>query len=1108
MKGDFSRFTYDPRRHYSRVLLQQGRVLTDADWNEQGDIAHAHHVAGLRDLIGHAGVPRDRPGFAITAHGGLRFDGNSSIEIHNLHPGHFPGDGYTVEGWIRLDGAPGPATIVRRLDRERAGEAPGGFRFGLSADGRLRFERLEIADIELDEIEDFAIDAWGDLVEDDVVVEIERIARHRIAGRRRLAPGNFHHVAAVCAAGELLLLVDGKIDHRRRAGEGARFASAPVLVGCDRIGRTQHHVVGVIDRLRLWRRALDQDEIRAAMRADRPDQVDADCLWLLDADRRHEPAHGHHRHGHHHADPAPVRAEPEIRIGAGRCYVGGVVCENDASVPYQQQPDCPGLALPDSTADPGPYLVYLDAWERAVSALEDETIRDPALGGPDTAARVQTVCQVRMVKLPADAAPAVPPRPQHGSLSVQATPGLSPDENLLYRVEIHDSGVAAGSAHTVHPGLPVIAADGARLTLARPHDDVRSWAAGQFVELVCPGVEHAILATVAAVPAAPSPGELTLELRLAAADVASLAAEPSAWRVRPIATFKWSRDNGAFAFAITSIDADGARLEVDDPNRIGDVLRPRDWVEIVDRAAVLRGRAGPLRRIATIEEGEAGVLTVGLDHAVDGPDRPARAGTPQQRSLLWRWDGMNADEPGSLGVKPVATGEAKLETTTTLDGGIAITFGAGSYDTGDYWLIPVREHLEWPQLAGGTPLALRPHGIRHRTAELAVIRFAGSTVEVDDLRRVFAPLADAAGSPPPARPEPARPGPAPPTPAPPPPMMPPDPGVVPPGCSILGPSPVPPSGWRFTGARLALRRPDPQFNVVPQYLPEAGPVRAATLAGRIFCLLADGALWALDPGLPEWEAWSRRRHLHDSHLGGGALVAFDGRLHFLGGHHRDGHRSARHRCYDPATDEWHSLAPLGAPRTALAAAVLGNLLFAVGGSVRQNGDPIAEVECYSAEEDRWTARSPLPHPTADAAAAASGGRLYMFGGNVAHLLGLMHAASADVHVYSPSADRWSSASPLAAPRSGARAIAAEDRIYVVGGERGPDDPAPVELLDPTTGRWLEAPQPDNPRLMAGVALLDGTLRLLGGIDAAGPTATIEACTVEHVLYLHEKLAGE
>ena len=35
MKSDKSRDTFHPEKHFSSVRLQQGRVLTDADWNEQ-----------------------------------------------------------------------------------------------------------------------------------------------------------------------------------------------------------------------------------------------------------------------------------------------------------------------------------------------------------------------------------------------------------------------------------------------------------------------------------------------------------------------------------------------------------------------------------------------------------------------------------------------------------------------------------------------------------------------------------------------------------------------------------------------------------------------------------------------------------------------------------------------------------------------------------------------------------------------------------------------------------------------------------------------------------------------------------------------------------------
>jgi hypothetical protein len=59
MKGDFTRFTFDPHKHYSRVLMQQGRVQLDADWNEMVE-TQLHFLRALAvDLIGPHGGSGD-----------------------------------------------------------------------------------------------------------------------------------------------------------------------------------------------------------------------------------------------------------------------------------------------------------------------------------------------------------------------------------------------------------------------------------------------------------------------------------------------------------------------------------------------------------------------------------------------------------------------------------------------------------------------------------------------------------------------------------------------------------------------------------------------------------------------------------------------------------------------------------------------------------------------------------------------------------------------------------------------------------------------------------------------------------------------------------------
>ena len=65
MRGDFTRDSFNSSKAFTRVLMQQGRVQLDADWNEQTSILLSYLQSLSRDLFGaHAG-PEDNCGFAI-----------------------------------------------------------------------------------------------------------------------------------------------------------------------------------------------------------------------------------------------------------------------------------------------------------------------------------------------------------------------------------------------------------------------------------------------------------------------------------------------------------------------------------------------------------------------------------------------------------------------------------------------------------------------------------------------------------------------------------------------------------------------------------------------------------------------------------------------------------------------------------------------------------------------------------------------------------------------------------------------------------------------------------------------------------------------------------
>jgi hypothetical protein len=90
MKGDFTRDTFDERSRFTRVLMQQGRVQLDADWNEQVS-ALLHYIQTLAaDLIGPYGGPEKNLGFEISSDKDLSND-------FFIGAGHYYVDGILCE---------------------------------------------------------------------------------------------------------------------------------------------------------------------------------------------------------------------------------------------------------------------------------------------------------------------------------------------------------------------------------------------------------------------------------------------------------------------------------------------------------------------------------------------------------------------------------------------------------------------------------------------------------------------------------------------------------------------------------------------------------------------------------------------------------------------------------------------------------------------------------------------------------------------------------------------------------------------------------------------------------------------------------------------------
>src|SRR5207248_1894613 len=136
----------------------------------------------------------------------------------------------------------------------------------------------------------------------------------------------------------------------------------------------------------------------------------------------------------------------DLTISPGRIYVEGLLCELETPATYSAQPYLPHPQFTSPSSPPsspphdtlnlpsGDYLVFLDAWQREITALDDKLIREVALGGPDTTTRLKNVWQVRLLQVGESSPPASPPTqpfdcqtsfPQFDQLTTPSTGALT-----------------------------------------------------------------------------------------------------------------------------------------------------------------------------------------------------------------------------------------------------------------------------------------------------------------------------------------------------------------------------------------------------------------------------------------------------------------------------------------------------------------------------------------------------------------------------------------------------------------------------------------------------------------------------------------------------------
>jgi hypothetical protein len=190
-------------------------------------------------------------------------------------------------------------------------------------------------------------------------------------------------------------------------------------------------------------------------------------------------------------------------------------------------------------------------------------------------------------------------------------------------------------------------------------------------------------------------------------------------------TFKWSRENGSIVTSWTGQDATGDNLTVTSvgPDSVLGFAAGQ-WVELTDDTHELNFQPGSLVPLSNVEG-----LTLTINPP--NPSPPTNISNFPLNPKIRRWD--------SAGLAKASAGG-----WITLENGVQIQFGSGTYTAGDYWLIPARAltgNIDWPVDNTGNPIARPPVGIQRHYCRLAVVQFDGTVWSlIANCLPIFPPL--------------------------------------------------------------------------------------------------------------------------------------------------------------------------------------------------------------------------------------------------------------------------------------------------------------------------------------------------------------------------------
>jgi N-acetylneuraminic acid mutarotase len=197
-------------------------------------------------------------------------------------------------------------------------------------------------------------------------------------------------------------------------------------------------------------------------------------------------------------------------------------------------------------------------------------------------------------------------------------------------------------------------------------------------------------------------------------------------------------------------------------------------------------------------------------------------------------------------------------------------------------------------------------------------------------------------------------------------------------------------------------------------------------------------------------AWQARASMPTARAYAGAGVV-NGVVYVVGGNNESGWLGTL-EAYDPSSNSWTTLTSMPTPRSRLAVAVVRDTLYAIGGVAVVGSTTVYYdiVEAYDPVMDRWSAKQSMPAARNLMAAGVVDDLVFVVGG--AGASGVL----ASVEVFDPCRNEWKAVPDMPTARQTPAAGVIQGVHYVAGGYTGSARTAVLESFGPAPLVWSVA----------------------------------------------------